>query len=259
MNTPELEICAFSAEAAQHAQNAGANRIELCSAYSEGGLTPSAGTIRIARKLLNIECCIMIRPRGGDFCYTPIEIDQMHFDIEHAKNAGADGVVLGVLQPNGHINIIRTREMVQHAAPLKVTFHRAFDMTADPLRAIDDLLICGCSRILTSGQKATAIQGIETIRKIVTHAGGKIQIMAGSGVTPQNAPQLMHAGVHALHLSAKKIIPGKMTWRNPQAPIMQTTNLTDHELLAIDDSKIHQMIETIRKTVKRKFYLPLQP
>jgi len=246
MNYPELEICVFSVESALSAQKAGANRVELCSGFAEGGLTPSAGTIRMVRKLLNIECNVMIRPRGGDFCYSDMEFDQMHHDIEHAKTCGVDGVVLGALQPNGHINIIRTRELVQHAAPLKVTFHRAFDFVVNPFRALDDLVVCGCKRILTSGQKATAIEGLDVIRELVSHSAGRIDIMAGSGVNLENASRFIEAGVHSLHLSAKKIIPGRMIYRNLAVPIMQTNAMSDYDLVGMDEEIIRKIVKIIR-------------
>ena len=246
MNYPELEICVFSVESAILAQKAGAGRVELCSGFAEGGLTPSAGAIRMVRKLPDIECYVMIRPRGGDFYYTDLEFEQMHRDIEYAKSCGVDGVVLGVLQPNGHVNITRTRELVQHAAPLKVTFHRAFDLVADPFGTLDDLVVCGCRKVLTSGQKPTAIEGIDTIKELVSYAAGRIDIMAGGGVNPENAHKFLETGVQALHFSAKKIKPSRMTYRNPEVPIMQTNAMSDYDLLAVDVEKIRKMAEIIR-------------
>ena len=246
MNYPELEICVFSVESAISAQKFGADRVELCSCFTEGGLTPSAGTIRMVRKQLEIECYVMIRPRGGDFCYSDTEFEQMHHDIEFAKSCGVDGVVLGVLQPNGHVNIARTRELVQHASPLKVTFHRAFDLALDPFRALDDIAVCGCRRILTSGQKATAMEGLETIRKLVLHSAGRIDIMAGSGLTPDNARKFIDAGVQALHFSAKTIKPSRMTYRKPAVTMTQASTMPDYELLAVDEEKIRKMAQCRR-------------
>ena len=252
MKYPELEICVFSVDAAISAQKAGANRVELCSGFAEGGLTPSAGTIRLVRKLLDIECFVMIRPRGGDFCYSDTEIEQMHRDIEYAKSCGVDGVVFGVLQPNGHVNIIRTRELAQHASPLQVTFHRAFDLVVDPLRALDDIVVCGCRRILTSGLKATAMEGLDTIRELVAHSAGRVDIMAGSGVHPENAQKFIEVGVQALHFSAKKLIPSKMTYRNPRVPIMQADAMTDYDLITVDEDKIRKMTEVIKLQASRE-------
>ena len=241
MNKPSLEVCVFSAEAALAAQNAGADRVELCSSYIEGGLTPSAGTIRMTRKLLNIECFVMIRPRGGDFYYSEKEFELMHRDIEYAKSCGVDGVVLGALQANGHVNISRTRELVQHASPLKVCFHRAFDLTKDPLQALEDVIVCGCCRILTSGQKETAIEGLDTISKLAKLSAGRVQIMAGSGVNPKNARKFIAAGVHALHFSAKTFKESKMKYRKKDVAIMQTGKISDYQLIDIDEIKIMQM------------------
>jgi copper homeostasis protein len=247
MTYPELEICVFSIEAAISAQKAGADRVELCSGFAEGGLTPSAGTIRLVRRLLDIECYVMIRPRGGDFCYSDMEFEQMRRDIDYAKSCGVDGIVLGVLQPNGHVNIVRTRELVQLASPLPVTFHRAFDLAVDPFRALDDVVVCGCCRILTSGQKATAVEGLETIRELVKYSAERIDIMAGSGVNPENARKFIEAGVQALHFSAKKLNPSRMTYRNPAVPIMQEDAMTDYDLIAVDEDKIRKMAEIIRQ------------
>ena len=245
LNHPELEICVFSVESAIAAQKAGADRVELCSGFTEGGLTPSAGAIRMVRKQLIIECYVMIRPRGGDFCYTNSEMEQMYRDIEYAKSCGVDGVALGILQPGGHVNIVRTRELVQFAAPLKVTFHRAFDHTVDPFRALDDIVVCGCHRILTSGQKSSASEGLATIRKLVKYADGRIDIMAGSGVNPENARQFIEAGVQALHFSAKKVVRSKMTFRNPAVPIMQVGVISDYDLMTADE----EIIRKIRTSV----------
>jgi len=243
---PELEICVFSVESAIAAARAGVDRIELCSGFAEGGLTPGAGAIRMVRKHVDIECYVMIRPRGGDFCYNEFELEQMHHEIEYAKSCKVDGVVLGVLQPNGHVNVLRTREFVQHASPLKVTFHRAFDHAVDPIRALDDIAFCGCSRILTSGQKATAIEGLETIRQLVAHSAGSVDIMAGSGVNPDNARDFIDAGVQALHFSAKTIKQSKMIYRNTTTPIMQSGETSDYELINVDVDKIRKMLKIIK-------------
>ena len=252
MSYPELEICVYSVEAAVSAQKAGANRVELCSGFAEGGLTPSAGTIRMVRKLLDIECYVMIRPRGGDFCYSDTEFEQMRRDIEYAKSCGVNGIVLGALQPNGHVNITRTRELVQYAAPLHATFHRAFDLATDPFRALDDIIVCGCRRILTSGQKATAVEGINTIKQLVQHAAGRIDIMAGSGINPENARQLIDAGVQALHFSAKKLKPSRMVFRNTDVPIMQADAMSDYDIIAVDDEKIRKMVGMIKSSMTDK-------
>ena len=132
---PQLEICVFSPESCLNAQKGGANRVELCGGMYEGGTTPSYGLIEWARKHLSIEVYVMIRPRGGDFCYDQWEFETMQKDIEMAKKLGCDGVVFGILMPDGTIDIERNQQLVNLARPLKVTFHRAYDMTADPFSA----------------------------------------------------------------------------------------------------------------------------
>lgn len=238
-----LEICSYSVEACIAAQRAGANRIELCSGFAEGGLTPSAGAMKLARKYLQIDCFAMIRPRGGDFCYSETEISQMRRDIEAAKLFGMDGVVFGILQPNGHVNITLTRELVQLAAPLKVTFHRAFDLTSNPFEALDDIIVSRCHTVLTSGQRNTALEGLDTIKELVRYADGRIDIMAGSGVSPSNASLFIDAGVQALHLSATLMKDSKMIYRNENVSIMQATSLTDYNYPGIDEQKVLSMAE----------------
>lgn len=155
----EIEVCAYSLESCLAAQEAGADRVELCAGMYDGGTTPPAGMLRLARELLNIELYVMIRPRGGDFVYSELEYRQMKEDLAFAKSCGADGVVIGLLDENGGVDVARTSELVEMAAPLKVTFHRAFDMAADYRRAFEEVIRSGCYRILTSGQRNTAPEG----------------------------------------------------------------------------------------------------
>ncbi|QRR02665.1 copper homeostasis protein CutC [Dyadobacter sandarakinus] len=204
-----IEVCAYSLESCINAQAGGAGRIELCSGLGEGGTTPSAGLIEIVRKHVDISLFVMIRPRGGDFVYDVFEEEIMRKDIDLAKKLGADGVVLGILNADGQVDISRTKALVDYAAPLKVTFHRAFDLTPDPVKALKAVIATGAERILTSGQKATAEEGIELLSQLAREAGSKIEIMAGGGVSHHNAARLAEAGVHALHLTAKAFRPGR--------------------------------------------------
>ncbi|GHT42139.1 copper homeostasis protein CutC [Bacteroidia bacterium] len=242
----ELEICVYSVESAVAAQEAGADRVELCSGFAESGLTPSAGTIRLVRQRVNIQLYVMIRPRGGDFCYSDTEFEQMKLDIDFAKLNGADGMVLGILLPDGSVDVARTRELVAHATPLPVTFHRAIDVTADPLQALDGIIAAGCARVLTSGQRPTADAGIDTIRQFVQHARGRIDIMAGSGVKPSNAAQFIYAGVQALHLSAKIFTKGQMTYRHPFVTTLSCAPVPDDEILSTNREDIRQICSTIK-------------
>ena len=150
-NNIDVEICTFSLESCLNAQLAGASRVELCSGMYDGGTTPSAAMIRMAREKLSIQLYVMIRPRGGDFLYSDLEFEMMKEDIRFAKACWADGVVLGILNADGSVDVRRTRELVELAAPLKVTFHRAIDMTRDMEEALEGIIEAGCYRVLTSG------------------------------------------------------------------------------------------------------------
>ncbi len=209
-----LEVCAYSVEGAIAAQSGGANRVELCDNLPEGGITPSTGAIELARDQLSIDLNIMIRPRGGDFCYSTIEFETMAKDIKVAKSLGVNGVVLGILMPNGTVDNRRTRILVDLAKPMSVTFHRAFDMTRNPLSAMEKIIGSGADRILTSGQENSAPEGAGKIKKLVDLAGRRIIIMPGSGINEQNILDVVsETGANEFHMSAKKRIDGIMEYR----------------------------------------------
>lgn len=207
-----VEVCAYSLESCLNAQQAGANRVELCGGLGEGGTTPSAGLIAAVREHISIGLYVMIRPRGGDFVYDESELDVMRRDIDVARTLGADGVVLGVLLPDGTVDIARTRALVEYAQPMGVTFHRAFDLTPDALQALEDVIETGADRILTSGQKATAAQATTLLTQLAQRAGHRIEIMAGSGVSAENARGLADTGVHVLHLTGKALRPSRQMY-----------------------------------------------
>lgn len=199
----KVEVCAYSLESCINAELAGADRIELCSGPGEGGTTPSAGLVSIVLEKVNIPIYIMIRPRGGDFVYDDSEIEVMYREIDHAKKLGVHGLVLGILHPDGQVNVEQTRELVEYASPLGVTFHRAFDLTVDPVRALEDVISTGAERILTSGLKHAAPMALELLSQLAAQAAGRIEIMAGGGVSESSAENLLNTGIHALHLSGK--------------------------------------------------------
>ncbi|WP_439554961.1 copper homeostasis protein CutC [Dyadobacter sp.] len=207
-----IEVCAYSLESCINAQAGGAGRIELCGGLGEGGTTPSAGLIEIVKQYIEIPVYVMIRPRGGDFVYDFFEEEIMKKDIDVAKKLGVNGVVLGILNAEGQVDVQRTKALVDYAAPMKVTFHRAFDLTPDPHKALKAVMETGAERILTSGQQASAIQGIDLLTALAREANGKIEIMAGGGVNPENAAQLAAAGVHSLHLTAKAFRPARQKY-----------------------------------------------
>ncbi|MCU0325123.1 MAG: copper homeostasis protein CutC [Spirosomaceae bacterium] len=237
-----VEVCAFSLESCLTAQKAGASRIELCGGMFEGGTTPSGGLIRLAVGSVQIPIYVMIRPRGGDFCYSDSEFDLMKEDIQLAKQLGANGLVFGILNPNGSIDTKRTKELVELAKPLGVTFHRAFDVTNDPFEALEDVILCGCERILTSGQKNVAIDGLDLIGKLVVQANNRIEVMAGSGVNAQNAPILWQKGVNALHLTGKGIVESSMQYRKTDVSMASAALENEFEIYEANLEKIEQVV-----------------
>ncbi|MDQ6901495.1 MAG: copper homeostasis protein CutC [Bacteroidota bacterium] len=211
----KLEIIAFDIESCISAQQHGADRIELCDNFSEGGTTPSYGFIKKAREKLSIELYVMIRPRGGDFLYSNEDFQIMVQDIAFCKSIGCDGIVLGLLIASGNVDKERCQKLIEYAYPLGVTFHRAFDRAKDPFQALEDIIEIGCERILTSGQKPKAMEGIELISQLVRQADGRIIIMPGSGVNAENIKELAEkTNAMEFHSSASVMMESKMEFEN---------------------------------------------
>ncbi len=206
-----LEICCGSYQSALAASKAGATRIELCSGLAEGGITPSLGLVRAACTLPNVVHHVLIRPRGGDFLYTETEKRIILDDIDAAIHAGADGVVVGALTDDGEVDLPFLEACVNHAAGRNVTFHRAFDLCADAMRAMKQIADAGANRILTSGQAATAVEGIGLLAKLTKEAPEGLSIMPGCGVNAANAAKLLkETGANELHASARAPYKSRM-------------------------------------------------
>ena len=236
------ELCTYTRNACDIARRTGVERIELCAAPLEGGTTPSAGLIRYARSLPGLRLSVMIRPRGGDFLYTDDEVALMAEEIRLAREYGADGVVFGLLTPAGEVDETRTAQLVREAEGMEVTFHRAFDMACDLEEALEAAVAAGCRRILTSGGRNTAVEGIDTLRALVAQAAGRIELMAGSGVNPSNVRQLAATGVDAVHFSARSVRPGGMVFRNPHVSMGGCGDVSEYDLLCADERLIRQIL-----------------
>ncbi len=210
-----VEVCLDSADSALAAERGGAVRVELCDNLIEGGTTPSAGMIAAARSAVDLGLMVMIRPRGGDFCYSPLEVEAMLHDLAVARDLGADGVVFGVLRPDGTIDAEICGRLIEAARPLSVTFHRAFDMTRDPLAALDTLIELGVDRLLTSGQEASALEGAELIAELVERARGRLVVMPGVGVTQRNLRRILaETGASEIHVVGTDLVESPMAYRN---------------------------------------------
>jgi copper homeostasis protein len=212
-----FEICVESVAGVRAAREAGADRVELCADLLEGGITPSLGTILVARKIADITLHVMIRPRGGDFLYDEDEIAAMEADIASAKSAGVDGVVFGALERDGRVDTAVTERLIARARPASVTFHRAFDMTPEPLVALEALCELGVDRVLTSGQEPTAYEGAERIAELTKAAVGRIIVMPGGGITVRNAARVAAmTRARELHFAARAPVGSPMRFRRAE-------------------------------------------
>jgi len=200
-----VEICANSYQSAKNAEKAGADRIELCSELSVGGITPSYGLIKQVVKNINIPINVLIRPRSGDFTYSNDEFEVMKQDILFCKEQGCNGIVSGILFNDGSVDLLRTKELIELAKPFSFTFHRAFDWVENPLNTIEKLVQIGVQRVLTSGQQTSAIKGIELLKNLQNICGDKLIILPGSGINSSNVSSFKKAGFKEVHFSATKL------------------------------------------------------
>jgi copper homeostasis protein len=263
----KIEICANSVESAVKAQEGGAYRVELCAGIPEGGTTPSFGDIRMARQLLQkTKLHVIIRPRGGDFLYSKLELDIMLHDIKVARQLGADGVVFGCLTAEGNVDIPAMKMLMNAVGDMSVTFHRAFDMCKNPQEALEQIIALGCNRILTSGQEPNAVKGIPLLKELVKQADGRIIIMPGCGVNPSNILQIAEeTGASEFHFSGRSTYESGMIYRNPKVSMGGTVKIEEYEKdvtnpdivkaalaeLAIKDAK-DEALEKSEKEAKAK-------
>ncbi|MDD2279795.1 MAG: copper homeostasis protein CutC [Bacteroidales bacterium] len=244
----KLEICCFTAESALRAAQAGAHRIELCDNIAEGGTTPSHATIDWVVKQLQIPVNVIVRPRGGDFLYSDMEYHLIKEDIAHIKRLGANGIVIGFLTPTGEINVQKTAEIIKLAAPMEVTFHRAFDMCNNPFEALEQLKELGVTRILTSGGYANAKKGAHVIAQLVQKANDEIIIMPGSGINHRNLGDLIVSTMaNEYHSSAKIFIDGGMQFKNNNVSMSGNDAPDEFRHISVDSSQIKKMLSILNE------------
>ncbi|MEO6013525.1 MAG: copper homeostasis protein CutC [Devosia sp.] len=243
-----IEICVEGTDGLVAAQEAGADRVELCASLLEGGLTPSVGTVRAALAVATIPFHVIIRPRGGDFLYSELEFQSMLEDVKAMKALGVAGVVIGCLTAEGTVDEVRTRALVDAAHPLKVTNHRAFDMTRDYREAIEALIRCGVDRVLTSGQADSAIEGIATLAATVEAARGRIRIMACGGLDQDNIARVYReTQVDDLHFAALTQIDSGMTYRNIGVTMGDEAPEEEFSLTVTDAFAVRATIAALRR------------
>ncbi len=248
MTRTVFEVCVDSIESALAAERGGADRVELCSDLLEGGLTPSYGVLKTARERLAIGIMMMVRPRGGDFCYSEAEFTAMLHDVRMAKDVGANGVVFGVLTPDGDVDVERSRQVIADARPLSVTFHRAFDMTRDPFVALETLVDLGVDRVLTSGQEATVLEGLDLLAHLTGRAGDRIVVMPGGGITERNIARI-RAKVPAaeMHFAGGEPAESRMRFRNPRVFMGGTLRPPEYTLDLLHPSYVERVIAACEK------------
>lgn len=239
-----VEIAAHSVQAAVAAQAGGAQRVELFSSPLEGGLTPSEGLMAVVRDRLKISLHIIIRPRGGDFCYCDAELEAMHRDVATARRIGVDGIALGILDPEGRIDVEPTRQLVSAARPLSVTFHRAIDMCRDVHSALRVAIACKVDRVLTSGGAADASQGMAILKSLVTEAGKNVSLIAAGGIRPANAATIIkETGVREVHAGLRSRVSGPMLFQNDKVSF--GNRHSEFERIVIREQDVRSLVEQV--------------
>lgn len=248
MNRMKVEVCACTLQSVINAEKAGAYRIELCDNLAEGGTTPSFGMIELSRKYISIKLNVLVRPRGGDFCYSDLEFETILKDIHTVKQLKADGIVTGMLTNNGEIDKSKMKEIMALAGEIPVTFHRAFDCVKDPFDALNSLIELGVKRILTSGLKNSAMEGKELLAELVEESAGRIIIMPGGGINETNIEELAeYTKAREYHLSGKRIIKSGMIYRNSSVKFNSALSLPENDYIESDVDKIKSVVDILNK------------
>jgi copper homeostasis protein len=240
-----VEVCAYSYISCLAADRAGANRVELCASPWEGGTTPSGGLLSQVLAQTNIEVHAMLRPRGGDFCYDSYEKDTIEAEAMVLIEAGAHGLVLGALLPNGEIDYAFMERIRRATGTVPLTFHRAIDVSKEPLLVMEALISLGFTRILTSGQRDKALDGILNIAELVHASNARIEIMAGSGVHPDNCQEFLQIGVDAIHLSARAVKDSHMEYRRPNISMGGIPGISEFEIRYASEDLIRATVNKV--------------
>jgi len=240
-----LEICCYSVESALRAARAGAQRVELCAGRPEGGTTPSAGYLHEAAFIDGIQILPILRPRGGDFCYSDAEFRQMLYDLELMQELGFPGVVTGILLPNGKADLHRLSMLKQTAGEMEFCVHRCIDMCDNSVIMLEELIELGVKRVLSSGRKNTAIAGIEMLRELNEAGGNRIEIMAGSGVNSNNILQLKEVGLNHFHASAGKPESSPMIYRNNELSMGKEPSSDEYDRYEAYEEEIRAMLQQL--------------
>jgi len=241
-----IEVCVDSVASALAAQHGGARRIELCSDLLEGGVTASLGLLAVVRSQVSIGLHPIIRPRPGDFCYSDAEFDIMKRDIELAKSEGADGVVLGILKSNGRVDIERTRALIELARPLSVTFHRAFDVSANLLESFEDVCATGADRLLTSGGEQECFEGVDTVARLVQASRGRVVIMAGGRIGIKNASHIVErTGVSEIHVGLATPVNGTNLHKNSRRLSLGKAQDREFQRTEVREESVRDLVRAI--------------
>ncbi|MER9252566.1 copper homeostasis protein CutC [Mesorhizobium sp. M0598] len=244
---PLIEICVEGIDGLLAAQAAGADRVELCASLIEGGITPSFGTVRTALELATIPFHVIVRPRGGDFLYSEVEYRSMLADVRALAELSVAGVVIGCLNADGTIDEQRMSELAQAAGSLNVTCHRAFDMTRDPTEALETLIRCKVGRVLTSGQRDTALEGADLLADLVRQADDRIIILGCGGLDPENIGKVRRkTGLSEMHFAALKDVPSAMRYRNPKVGMGGTDLDREYRNTVTDEALVAATIAAAR-------------